>query len=230
LKFQKFSKDILNVLIDENHARFEISFLKQISTFLPILNSEAYFPTLKTSSSIGSSIEISDDRIPIRYIELDENQMFTCEIMSIKNPNEFFIQPLSESCIEYLVLQEEMLAYYNEQSNKESKKFHANHKNLAVEYKSKFHRAFKISKENNEYSVMYFIDLGTYHKVHNSSIYRLDEQFYNLPAKVIKCSFYNVMSKQEKWSEESIKWFKTSVKNFKNLSVKCLEDDKIIQM
>ena len=135
---------------------------------------------------------------------------------------------MSESSLDYLVLQEEMLEYYN--SNKVLEKFYSSDKTLAVENKLQFHRALKISNLVNDSILMYFIDLGTYHKVSESNIYRLDDQFYKLPAKVIKCSLFNAVCKEEKWSKESIEWFKSSIRKFKNFSIKSFEDDKIIQM
>ena len=208
-----------------------------MSTFLPMINTEKYFPKLETTQyseedTVLSSIEINVEKtIPNHFISLGDEQMFECEVVLVKNPSEFFIRPLEQSSLDYLMLQEEMLNHY--QSNSSSNINYNNDKILAVRYNSSFHRAYTLSTGKNEHHmVVYFIDLGINHEVPITDIYRLESQFFKLPAKVISCSLLDVVptSNDKKWSNESIKWFYSEIKNHKRFLVSTYNDVDILEM
>ena len=208
----------------------------------PSLNTTTNFATvIKTFSSGNNSnikktsskkeIFFTERVIPPLEIELndEDGRMFECEIIYFKNPSEFYIQPKCVSSEDYEDLQKNLLKYY------QSNVFCAKNRNdylTAVRYKSEFYRACRISSYRNE-NLMYLIDLGIYqNRVQNSDIFRLSDQFYKLPAKVIQCSLYGVQTnmKDKKWSFQAIEWFKRELRKHEVLYVGTLKEYDVLKM
>jgi len=170
-------------------------------------------------------------KIPPIDIKLndEDGNMFECEIIHFKHPGEFYIKPKCVSNDEYEDLQKRLLQYY------QSNVFSAKNRNdylTAIRYKSQFYRACRISSYRNE-NMMYLIDLGIYlNRVQNSDIYRLADQFYKLPAKVVQCSLYGVESntKDKKWSIQAIDWFKRELHKHDSILVGTHQEHDVLKM
>jgi hypothetical protein len=195
------------------------------------------------SHSIGNSNKNSNNKqltdlktIAMRTIELrnEDCQMFDCEVILVKNPSEFYIRPLDESIDEYIALEEEMLKYYKSNSVYKIKNHYLNDKISAVQYKSLYYRASRVSSDNkNDYHLMYFIDLGVHHKISSNDIYPLQEQFCKLPAKVIKCSLHgivNSITRDKNWSNHAIDWFKKEISKHECFLASYYEDKNSLEM
>ena len=172
--------------------------------------------------------------IPPRCIELsqDDALMFDCEVVNVIHPNEFYIRPLDESDDEYIYLEKEMLKFYQSNFIFKNKHHFMNDKVSAVLFDSAYYRATRVDTGDKNEHLMYFIDLGFFEKVKSYNIYPLDDQFYKLPAKVIKCSLHGIRSsrKDKKWSLDSIDWFKKEIKKYDCFLAGAYEDKTTLEM
>ena len=201
----KISKNDNNSVCNKNVRSSLISLCNNNDNKKSLYSSDQNLPVKCNSKTTISN------KIPPMSIELDDMDMFRCEIVSVTNPSEFYIRPLNESNEEYLILEEKMMRFYESSQTKNKTIENA----FAVRYKSNFHRAIEIKNDRNYYNehLMYFIDKGLYKKVQNDDIYPLKEEFCKLPARVIRCSLCNILpnSSDKKWPQSAIDWFKCEI-------------------